>query len=160
MSAAREHRFEFRRAAAVGRERDRARQLESADRADRPPAADDGQPVRGKDALSSTEREELARLRRENRRVHLVAFMERDAPAVDIAGIGPAMRREPAQREARAHRMAAGFKAPIVERDGQVVDQCIVAGIVKIDDAGEAVIDEQNVIAKQIRVNHALWQRG
>ena len=32
-------------------------------------AADDGKPVRGKDVLSSAEREELARLRRENRRL-------------------------------------------------------------------------------------------
>ena len=32
-------------------------------------AADDGKPVRGKDVLSSAEREELARLRRENKRL-------------------------------------------------------------------------------------------
>jgi transposase len=32
-------------------------------------AVDDGKPVRGKDVLSSAEREELARLRRENRRL-------------------------------------------------------------------------------------------
>ena len=32
-------------------------------------AADDGKPVRGKDVLSSAEREELARLRREHKRL-------------------------------------------------------------------------------------------
>jgi transposase len=32
-------------------------------------AADSGKPVRGKDVLSSAEREELARLRRENKRL-------------------------------------------------------------------------------------------
>jgi transposase len=37
-------------------------------------AADSGKPVRGKDVLSSAEREELARLRRENRQLK----MERD----------------------------------------------------------------------------------
>lgn len=34
-------------------------------------AADSGKPVRGKDVLSSAEREELARLRRENRQLKL-----------------------------------------------------------------------------------------
>lgn len=34
-------------------------------------AADSGKPVRGKDMLSSAEREELARLRRENRQLKL-----------------------------------------------------------------------------------------
>ena len=34
-------------------------------------AADNGKPVRGKDVLSSAEREELARLRRENRQLKL-----------------------------------------------------------------------------------------
>jgi transposase len=34
-------------------------------------AADSGKPVRGKDALSSAEREEMARLRRENKQLKL-----------------------------------------------------------------------------------------
>lgn len=49
-------------------------------------AADSGKPVRGKDALSSAEREELARLRREVRQLK----MERDILAKATAWVSPA----------------------------------------------------------------------
>ncbi len=50
---------------------------------------------------------------------HLVTFMERHAPAVDVARIGPAVTRELAQREARAHRLATGQAEEFAHEGGR-----------------------------------------
>ena len=52
------------------------------------------------------------------------------------------------------------LEAPGVERDGDVVGQRIVAGEIEVDQAGELVAEEEDVVGKEIGVDDALRQVG
>ena len=50
------------------------------------------------------------------------------------------------------------LEAPGVEADRDVVGEHVVAGKGEIDDAGEPLAEKENIVRKQIGVNHAIWQ--
>ncbi len=57
-------------------------------------------------------------------------------------------------QHARAIEFAAvGIDAPIIDRDGQIEQPDATAGKVKIDDTADMVALEQDIVAKQVRVN-------
>ena len=59
----------------------------------------------------------------------------------------------------RAVGRAVRIEAPVVDGDGKVVQQRIGAGVVEVDDAAQAVIHEQHVVAEQVGMDDALRQR-
>src|SRR5437879_2945417 len=50
------------------------------------------------------------------------------------------------------------LEAPGVEADRDVVGERVGAGEIKIDQAGQPIAEEENVVGKQIGVDHALRQ--
>ena len=53
-----------------------------------------------------------------------------------------------------------GLEAPGVERDGDVVDQRVVAGEVEVDHARQRVAEEEHVVGEHVGVDDALRQVG
>ena len=53
-----------------------------------------------------------------------------------------------------------GLEAPGVERDGDVVDERIVAGEVEIDQSRQLLAEEEHVVGEQVGVDDALRQVG
>ena len=48
-----------------------------------------------------------------------------------------------------------GFEAPRVEADRKVIGEGIVACKIKIDEAGQRVADEKDVVGKKVGMDHA-----
>src|SRR5262245_41626629 len=50
------------------------------------------------------------------------------------------------------------LETPGIERDGNVIDQGVVAGEIKVDQAGELIAEKEDIVGKKIGVDHALGQ--
>src|SRR5215813_2360346 len=51
-----------------------------------------------------------------------------------------------------------GLEAPCIEANGNVIGECIRAGEIEIDQAGNLVAEEENVVRKKISMDYALRQ--
>ena len=70
---------------------------------------------------------------------HALVALEQRLPLGDIEGV-------------------VRLEAPGVERDGNVVGECVVAGEVEVDQARQLVAEEEDVVGKEIGVDDALRQ--
>ena len=95
--------------------------------------------------------------------IEALDIFERESGNIDVIFLDVRMRRVCAEQGPRFLLIEPAVacrvdQTPIIGAHGEIEQQAVGAGEVEIDDARDAPVFEQRVVAKQVRVHRPAWQ--